>query len=312
MIDSNYFLNNVYEYIVKRRAQVDPDSLYRRLRERKRPSIKKFYTRGILILALDHTARMNISVGNNKYALINRRDLLLRITKLLLTNLIDGILVIPDILDELLIIDELIEEKTGSSIFDDLILMGSVNRGGLSGSVFELDDRVTAYTPKDIIKLGLDAAKFLLRIDLSNPDTVKTLDYAQSIARECDEYGLPLFIEVFPVIRDEDGEYKMVKNPYDLAAAVGVASALGFSSLRKFLKLPYTDEFHIVTQSTTLPIYILGGGSGSAKALCNEIKLAFNSGPNVIGAVIGRNILYPSDMSPEDAVRCIKNTMTNA
>ncbi|MGC9106695.1 MAG: Cgl0159 family (beta/alpha)8-fold protein [Infirmifilum sp.] len=297
--------DKIYNLLLSKRMQRNTN-IYSRLSSRRRPPESKLYRRGTIILAADHTARMNISVASNKYALINRKDLLYRITTLLLSKKIDGILVVPDILDELLLIDEIIEREFNVTILDDIIIMGSINRGGLAGSIFELDDKVTAYTPRDILKLGLDSAKFLLRIDISNYDTAKTIEYAQSVARECDEYGIPLFLEVFPV-RKEGSDYRIIKDPYSIASVVGVAASLGFTSFTKFLKLPYVENFDIVANATTLPIYILGGGTGNAKAFCKELRSAYESGSNVIGAVVGRNILYPSDMSPLDAIECIKS-----
>lgn len=301
-------MDKIYEYITSRRKNISSIELYERLKSRKKPSVKKLYEKGTVILALDHTARMNIAVGDNKYALLNRKELLYRAIELLLNNYVDGVLVIPDILDELLIADEFFEKEVGRSIIDDKIIIGSINRGGLSGAVFELNDIVTAYTPRDILRLNLDAAKVLLRIDLNNYDTLKTIDYVQAISRECDKLRIPLFIEVFPVRRANNG-YETINDPYELAKTINVASALGFSSLNKILKVPYVNNFQVIVESTTLPIYILGGGSGRAREFCDNLKQAIKLAPNVIGAVAGRNILYPTDMDFINAAKCVKSAI---
>ncbi len=51
-------------------------------------------------------------------------------------------------------------------------LFGSMNRGGLTGSVWELDDRFTAHDASTIARLGLDGGKMLLRLDYSDPGTI--------------------------------------------------------------------------------------------------------------------------------------------
>ena len=50
-----------------------------------------------------------------------------------------------------------------------------MNRGGLAGSVFELDDRYTAYDAGSLADMGLDGGKMLIRISLEDPGTVRTL-----------------------------------------------------------------------------------------------------------------------------------------
>ena len=72
----------------------------------------------------------------------------------------------PDILDDLLL----------SGLLDDKVVIGSMNRGGLQGAVFELDDRFTAYDADTIAANGLDGGKMLTRIALDDPGTVATLE----------------------------------------------------------------------------------------------------------------------------------------
>ena len=51
-----------------------------------------------------------------------------------------------------------------------------MNRGGLQGAVFELDDRFTAYDADTIAAHGLDGGKMLTRIALDEPGTAPTLE----------------------------------------------------------------------------------------------------------------------------------------
>ena len=63
-----------------------------------------------------------------------------------------------------------------SGVLDDKVVIGSMNRGGLQGAVFELDDRFTAYDADTIAANGLDGGKMLTRIALEDPGTAPTLE----------------------------------------------------------------------------------------------------------------------------------------
>ena len=56
------------------------------------------------------------------------------------------------------------------------VVIGSMNRGGLAGAAFELDDRFTGYDADAIAAAGFDGGKMLTRIDLADPATVDTLE----------------------------------------------------------------------------------------------------------------------------------------
>ena len=64
-----------------------------------------------------------------------RRDLLGRLLVALAQPGVDGVLATPDVIEDLLMLDAL----------DGRIAIGSMNRGGLPGAAWELDDRFTAY-----------------------------------------------------------------------------------------------------------------------------------------------------------------------
>jgi DhnA family fructose-bisphosphate aldolase class Ia len=91
----------------------------------------------------------------------------------------------------------------------------------------------------------------------------------------------------------------VVKTAEALARLAGVASALGDSSRYMWLKLPYCDGYEIVARSTTLPILLLGGESaGDPSPFLRQLESAMSAGPNVRGALVGRNVLYPGDEDP--------------
>ena len=51
-----------------------------------------------------------------------------------------------------------------------------MNRGGLAGTVFEMDDRFTGYDAAGDRRMGFDGGKMLLRIDPDDPATVATME----------------------------------------------------------------------------------------------------------------------------------------
>jgi DhnA family fructose-bisphosphate aldolase class Ia len=109
---------------------------------------------------------------------------------------------------------------------------------------------------------------------------------------------IPMFLEPLPVAKTEKG-YKVIKTAEALAKIVGVASALGDSSRYLWLKLPYCENYQVVARATTLPILLLGGESaGDPSAFLREVSAGMTAAPNVRGALVGRNVLYPGDDDP--------------
>jgi len=249
------------------------------------------------ILAADHPARRVTGIGDNALGMADRRDYLARILRVLMSNMVDGVMATMDILEDLLTLHDLLLKAGGPAFLDDKLLIPSLNRGGLSGSVWELDDPMTGATPRACATWGMDGAKILLRICDTEPDTLKTLLASAQAITELNALGLPTFLEPIPVIKTEKG-FKVAKSAEALAKTVGVASALGDSSRYLWLKLPYCENYDLVARATTLPILLLGGESvGDATPFLRDVAAGLRTGANVRGALVGRNVLYPG---PED------------
>jgi hypothetical protein len=120
----------------------------------------------LMIIACDHPARGALSAAGKSTAMANRADLLNRLVTALTRPGVDGLLATADIVEDLLMLGVL-EEK---------LVFASMNRGGLQGAVFEMDDRNTGYDVRGTIDAGFEGAKMLLRIDLDDPGTVATLE----------------------------------------------------------------------------------------------------------------------------------------
>lgn len=111
-------------------------------------------TAGLLIVAADHPARGALGVGSDPMAMADRYDLLQRLATALARPGVDGVLGTPDIIGDLALL----------GLLGDKIVVGSMNRGGLRGSAFEMDDRYTAYHAGALVRDGL-TSKVLVRVD---------------------------------------------------------------------------------------------------------------------------------------------------
>ncbi|MFC8147639.1 deoxyribose-phosphate aldolase [Streptomyces paradoxus] len=242
----------------------------------------------LMIVAADHPARGALGVGGRSLAMANRADLLERLCLALSRPGVDGVLATADILDDLLLLGAL----------DGKVVLGSMNRGGLQGARFELDDRFTGHRPEDIERLGFDAGKLLLRIDYDDPGSLTTLE---STARAVDAMAarkLPVFVEPFISYRDERGRLRNDLSAEAVTKSIAIASGLGGSSAYTWLKVPVTDnpdDMAEVMATSTLPAVLLGGEVGEDQDGAYEKWRGALQLPTVCGLVVGRSLLYPAD-----------------
>jgi hypothetical protein len=297
MFNSKQFLPAAAIEKITELRLINPEYPFHAAEDRLRPD--RAAPRGKLnILAADHPARRVTKVGGNPIAMADRQDYLARILRVLMSDNVDGLMATMDILEDLFILDGLIRAGGGTSPLDGKVLIGSLNRGGLAGSCWELDDPITGLSPGACNLWRLDGAKMLLRIADDDPGSLKTLTAAAHAISECNALRLPMFLEPLPVARTESG-WAVQKNAEALAKIAGVASALGDSSRYLWLKLPYCEGYETVARATTLPILLLGGESaGNPEPFLNELASALAAGPNVRGALVGRNVLYPGGEDP--------------
>ncbi len=252
----------------------------------------------LTILAADHPARNVTAVGDNPLAMGNRYEFLGRILRVVTSSEFDGFMGTPDFIEELLVVNRLYCEKGGESFLDNKILLGSMNRGGLNESIFEMDDRMTAYTTESIASFNLDGGKLMLRIDLSDRGTLSTIEYCSKAINQLARRNLPVFLEPLWMEKIE-GKYKTKKNYFELVKEVGVAAGLGETSMYTWLKMPYCDGFEKVARATTCPILMLGGESkGDPTGIINDFAKGMRAGQNVRGALVGRNITFPGKDDP--------------
>ena len=184
----------------------DPASLQRALRDRpRRPLVAAPSAAGVdasvprdgnlLILAADHTARGMIAVGSDPLAVADRYELLDRLIRGLSVPGVDGVMASADILEELAWLGAL----------DARVAIGTINRGGIKGALWELDDRITAYDPDHIASAGLDGGKVLLRIEFTDPGVARTIEMCGEVVTRLADQGIACMVEPLPYLKDEQG-----------------------------------------------------------------------------------------------------------
>ncbi|MEN9748167.1 MAG: hypothetical protein RLZZ603_859 [Actinomycetota bacterium] len=238
----------------------------------------------LFIVAADHPARGALGVRKDKMAMADRYDLLTRLATALSRPGVDGVLGTPDIIDDLALL----------GCLDGKVVVGSMNRGGLQGAAFEMDDRYTAYDVAGMVRDGLDFGKNLVRVNLADEGTVATLEATAAAVDEAAEAKLPIMLE--PFISDwVDGRIKNDLSTEAVIKSVAIAAGLGNSSAYTWMKLPVVPDMHRVMAATTLPTLLLGGdpAEGEEEKLFADWSNALTL-PGVRGLVVGRSLLYPA------------------
>ncbi|MFH8238203.1 deoxyribose-phosphate aldolase [Streptomyces sp. NPDC018321] len=251
----------------------------------------------LMIVAADHPARGALGVGDRGLAMANRADLLERLCTALSRPGVDGVLATADVLEDLLLL----------GVLDDKVVMGSMNRGGLAGAAFEMDDRFTGHRAEDISRLRFDAGKLLLRIDYDDPGSLATMEATARAVDAMAARELPVFVEPF-ISRRVGGRVRNDLSAQAVTRSIAIASGLGGTSAYTWLKLPVThdpDDMGEVLETSTLPAVLLGGdigGSPADQAAAYERWRKALRLPTVQGMVVGRSLLYPAEGTVEQAV----------
>lgn len=249
----------------------------------------------LFLVAADHPARGALGVGGDPMRMADRRDLLSRVSTALSRPGVDGLLATPDIFEDLLLLDSL---TTRPSLLDNKVVFGSMNRGGLAGSVWELDDPTTSYHTAGLYKMSLDGAKLLLRIDPQDPQSLKTITYCARAIRVITSQKRPMavMLEPLPAYRDQAGQLQIDTSPDALIRVIAIASGLGPTSAHTWLKLPVpSSDPHRVFAASTLPVLLLGGDPGDRGEELLASWTEAMAAPTVRGLVAGRSLIYPAD-----------------
>jgi len=245
----------------------------------------------LFIIAADHPARGALRVGNQPMAMADRADLLERMSLALSRPGVDGVLGTADIIEELLLLGAL----------EDKVVVGSMNRGGLAGTIFEIDDRFTGYDAAAIARMGFDGGKMLFRIDPDDPATASTMESCARAVSDLAARGLMAMVEPF-ISHRVDGRIRNDLSPDAVIRSIAVTSGLGSTSAYTWLKVPVVDDMERVLAASTLPVLLLGGEVSADQDAVFELWHKTLQIPSVHGLVVGRTLLFPPDGDVAGAV----------
>ncbi|MFT0847579.1 deoxyribose-phosphate aldolase [Actinomycetaceae bacterium L2_0104] len=260
----------------------DPERVRSSVIDRPKGNIADFDR--FMVIACDHPARGALGAGAKPQAMESREEVLQRCVEALSRPGVNGFLGTADLIEDLSLLGAL----------DGKVVWGSMNRGGLQGASFEMDDKFTCYDAAGIEQMGLAGGKMLLRFNYKDPATVATMESCAHAVDDLASRGLNAMVEPFVsnwvgdrVINDLSAEA--------IIRSIAIASGLGKTSAYTWLKLPCVADMERVMEATTLPSLILGGEV--AKDPDNTLALWANAlnQPNIRGLVIGRSLLFPPD-----------------
>lgn len=170
----------------------------------------------------------------------------------------------------------------------------SINRTGLAGSAFELDDRLVTTVDAAVTE-GWTGIKHMTRIDLTDPLTAPALELLGQVIDEARAAGVEALIES---LSWRDGA--MARDTDAIVRAAVIAHDLG----APLLKVPVPDvtpgrertaAVARVVASVGVPVLFLGGPRGDAgrQSVLDEVADAMAGG--AAGMAVGRVVFEDPD-----------------
>jgi DhnA family fructose-bisphosphate aldolase class Ia len=178
----------------------------------------------------------------------------------------------------------------------------SLNRTGLAGSAFELDDRLVATVGR-AARDGWTGVKHMTRIDTSDPMTAAALELLGRVLEDAEAAGIEALIEAVPW---SDG--RMGREVDAIVMAAVIAHDMG----APLLKVPVpdvaagsarVDAVARVVASVGVPVLFLGGprGASDREAVIAEVHDVMAGG--AAGVAVGRVVL--EDPDPAEMARLV-------
>ena len=170
----------------------------------------------------------------------------------------------------------------------------SLNRTGLAGSVFELDDRLVASVQRAASD-GWTGVKHMTRIDLADPVTASALELLGRVLEEARGAGLEALVE--PLVW-RDG--RVSRDPDDIVVAAVVAHDMGAPVVK--VPVPSMPPGAVrrravarIVASVGVPVLFLGGprGEGGRDPVVDEVRDVMEGGGS--GMAMGRTIYQDPD-----------------
>lgn len=240
------------------------------------------HTGRLVLIEADEPARADLAAGDDPLALADRGELLARLVTALGIRGIDGVIATADIVDDLVLLD----------VLDDMLAIGSMNRGGLAGSVFAMDERFTGYDAEAIAASHLDGGKLQLAIDPQDAHTADAIEACGRVVSALSANASMALVQ--PTwIRHGTAGPEPDRSLDAMVRAVDVAAALGSRSPFTWLALSPVPDLAAVVAATTLPVLLMADGSVPLEDTATwEQRLAV---PGVRGMVLPGAALYPAD-----------------
>ena len=292
----DFFPVNLFNRITDARID-EREEIIEHARNRKRRT-KLTKDGKLIILAADHPGRRVTALRNDPLRMGDRYEYLGRVLRVITDPEFDGVMAQTDMIEDIITVDYLYRKKTGKSFLDEKVMVGCMNRGGHAGSVHELEDVFTSFSPESLKRMNLDGGKMLYRLEPSDHGSLITIRECANAITELSRLGLYAFIEP-ATVEGREKSYAFKTDLETLVRDAGAAAALGETSLYTWLKLSYNENFERVARSTTLPILLLGGpAKESPVETIRSFADGMKSAPNVRGSMVGRNVTFVQDDDP--------------
>ena len=192
-----------------------------------------------------------------------------------------------------------IHKGLASKYYNLLIESGTCLICKLSGFSLYNPTFDTQFTEvKEAVRLGADAVAYGASVGDSRQDEM--LKSISNVARECEEYGMPLTVHIYPkgnLLKKED--YYKVEN---IIYAARSAAELGADVVKTWYT-GSTETFQQVVEACPVPVVIAGGPHAEdVTQFLTMIKGAIEGGAS--GVAIGRNVW--SSKNPALMVKALK------
>jgi DhnA family fructose-bisphosphate aldolase class Ia len=170
----------------------------------------------------------------------------------------------------------------------------SINRTGLAGSVFELDDRLVASVPRAAAD-GWSGVKHMTRIDLQDALTASALELLGQVLEQAAAAGLEALIE--PLLWDQG---RIRRDPDGIVLASVIAHDMGAPVIKVPVPAaaPGAERQRAVARvvaSVSVPVLFLGGPRTAAgrTPVLDEVRDVMEGGG--AGMAMGRTIYQDPD-----------------
>ena len=268
-----------------------PHKAIERAQERKKLSQ---WPQPLLLAAGDHPARLLTAWRGDPLALADRSWYLRTLIGFLASQAVDGVEATPDVMEELLFLDSVLVEAGEKSFLDEKILIGTMNRSGLSGTCFEMADEASAFTISSARNLGLDGVKWMWRLAVDDPLTLQSQRALVKGLTEAYEASFTVMLEV-DWVEYRDGKWvSQLDQAGRMVELVGVASGWGPSSCNRYLELPANEHLSTALGATTLPVCVL---PPEVREPGPDVFEDYQVAPGlpVAGQLLGRDIMLAED-----------------